>query len=329
MSNDDTGTANVLVTGVGAIIGQGIIRSLRRIPQSVRIVGLDRNPDAFGARWCDDFVRKPANEDGESYLAFLRDLFETRAIDLVIPGIEHDVFFFDSHRSTIDDGHPVIVLNQTEAIALCKDKWAANEWLSEAGMEVIPSRISGSWAECVEELGPAPLLMKPRRGSGGQGIIELHNQRDFEYWRNKSGAQFMVQRIIGSNDQEYTVSVFGFGDGDGTEPAIMRRRLGPDGATWWAEAVASCPPIGDYSRQLTRELKPEGPTNYQFRLCDGRAMLLEINPRLSASTGLRAAMGVNEALMCIEYYLHHRKPTDVRLRPGRAWRFVEDLVELS
>jgi carbamoyl-phosphate synthase large subunit len=58
-------------------------------------------------------------------------------------------------------------------------------------------------------------------------------------------------------------------------------------------------------------------------------MLLEINPRLSASTSLRAALGVNEARMCIEYYLHDHKPIDVRLRPGCAWRFVEDLVETS
>jgi carbamoyl-phosphate synthase large subunit len=169
--------------------------------------------------------------------------------------------------------------------------------------------------------------MKPRRGSGGKGIIELHDQRDFDYWRNKAGADFMVQKIVGSADQEYTVSVFGFGDGDGTEPAIMRRLLGPDGATWWAETVKSCPPISDYSRALTRELKPEGPTNYQFRLCDGQAMLLEINPRLSASTSLRAAMGVNEAWMCIEFYLQRRNPADVRLRPGVVRRFVEDVVE--
>ena len=78
--------------------------------------------------------------------------------------------------------------------------------------------------------------MKPRHGSGGKGIVLLHNQRDFDYWQEKIGAEFMVQRLVGSDDQEYTVSVFGFGDGAATEPAIMRRRLGPDGATWWAES---------------------------------------------------------------------------------------------
>ena len=323
----DSELTTVLVTGVGAVIGQGIIRSLRMLDQPTRIVGLDRDPDAFGARWCDEFVCKPKSEEGEQYRSFIHSLFDSQAVELAIPGIEHDVFYFDRNRSLLDEGHPPIVLNRSEVIALCQDKWAVHEHLARQGFDAIPTRISGTWAECIEELGPPPLLMKPRRGSGGKGIVELRDQQDFDYWRVKAGDAFMVQRIVGSEEEEYTVSVFGFGDGNGTEPAILRRRLGPDGATWWAETVEFCPPIEEYSRALTQALRPEGPTNYQFRLSDDRAMLLEINPRVSASTGLRAALGVNEAQACIEYYVHHSKPTETRLRPGRARRFVEDWVE--
>lgn len=318
---------NVLVTGVGAVIGQGVIRSIRLASSQIRIVGLDRNPCAFGARWCDDFVCKPTTEEGPGYLAFLRKLFESQAIDLVIPGIEQDVFFLDDNRPLFHEDRPVIALNRSELIALGKDKWEAQTRLAGEGMAVIPSRISGSWQECIEELGPPPILMKPRRGSGGKGIVRLCDERDFVYWKEKAGDDFMVQKIVGSEDEEYTVSVFGFGDGGGTVPAIMKRKLGPDGATWWAETVEQCAPIRDYSVALTRKLRPIGPTNYQFRLCDDRAMLLEINPRVSASTSLRAALGVNESLMCIEYFLDGKKPDNARLMPGQAWRFVEDLVE--
>lgn len=318
---------NVLVTGVGAVIGQGIIRSLRLASGEIRIVGLDRNPQAFGARWCDDFVCKPARDEGPDYLAFLNDVFESKAIDLVIPGIEQDVFFLDKHRSLFRGDRPAVALNSSELIALGRDKWHTHERLIAEGMGVIPSRISGSWEECREAFGHSPILLKPRRGSGSKGIVRLYDERDFDYWKEKAGENFMVQPVVGNDDEEYTVSTFGFGDGEGTTPAIMRRRLGPDGATWWAETIESCIPIRDYSVALTGKLKPVGPTNYQFRLCADRAMLLEINPRLSASTSLRAALGVNESLMCIEYFLDGKKPEDVKLRPGQAWRFVEDLVE--
>ena len=43
----------VLVTGVGAIIGYGAVRSLRKSRTDVRIVGMDIYPDAVGQVWCD------------------------------------------------------------------------------------------------------------------------------------------------------------------------------------------------------------------------------------------------------------------------------------
>ena len=64
MSSSAVKTPTVLITGVGAIIGQGIIKSLRMEDRPVRIIGIDRNPDAFGARRCDRFHPKPLNEEG-------------------------------------------------------------------------------------------------------------------------------------------------------------------------------------------------------------------------------------------------------------------------
>ena len=46
---------NALVTGIGTIIGYGIIDSLRKSKYDVNIVGMDINPDAVGKNWCDEF----------------------------------------------------------------------------------------------------------------------------------------------------------------------------------------------------------------------------------------------------------------------------------
>lgn len=320
---------SIAVTGVGAIIGQGIIKSLRQCPEAVRIIGVDRNARALGGKKCDQFVQKPASEEGSAYLSFWLEFLEQHSVDLLIPGIEQDLFFLDENRLTFEESHARIVLNSPELVRLGKDKWATFERISAAGLDVIPSRISGSWDECLAELGPAPLLMKPRRGSGGKGMQYLHDKVDFDYWHKKSGKNFMVQRIIGRDDQEYTVSVFGFGDGSGTEPAILRRTLGPTGTTWWAETVESCSPVEQATQSLNQELKPVGPTNYQFRLDGDTAYLLEINPRISSATSLRAKLGVNEAWMCIEHYLKGGNVSPVSLQAGCAYRYIEDEVEIA
>ena len=49
-------------------------------------------------------------------------------------------------------------------------------------------------------------------------------------------------------------------------------------------------------------------------------------PRFSSSTSLRAAFGYNEAAMSVEYYLHGKRPETPKIRPGRGWRYYEDLV---
>src|SRR5438094_10590320 len=80
----------VLVTGVGAIMGYGLARSLRACRYPVRIIGMDIYPDAVGQQWCDTFEQAlPAADSG--YPEFLRTLIRKHEIDLVIPGIEQDV----------------------------------------------------------------------------------------------------------------------------------------------------------------------------------------------------------------------------------------------
>lgn len=86
---------NVLVTGVGAIIGYGVVNSLRLGRYALKIVGLDIYAHAVGQYWCDAFERSvPVADPG--YLHFLRDVIARHRIDLVIPGIEQDVTFLSS-----------------------------------------------------------------------------------------------------------------------------------------------------------------------------------------------------------------------------------------
>lgn len=320
----------VVVTGVGAIIGQGIVRSLRACGMPVRVIGVDRNAESMGAFLCDAFYPKPAcNEQDESYLAYWRDLVATEGAQLVIPGIEIDVEYLAGHRAGFAAMGVTLCLNTDALIALGQDKWALAQALERAGGELaalaIPGMLDSDWASCTARLGPPPLLLKPRHGNAGRGIVRLHDDVDLRYWRHKAGPGFMIQRIVGSDHEEYTVGAFGLGDGDMPAPVVLRRRLSPAGNTGYAE-VASDAAIDRATRALCAHFKPLGPTNYQFRKEGDRLFLLEINPRFSSSTSLRTAFGYNEAAMSLAFYLHGRRPADAVLAPGRAWRYSEDFV---
>lgn len=318
----------VLVTGVGALIGQGIVASLRLADPAIRIIGLDRSPDAVGQHACDAFVVKPAlPENSPAYAGFWRELIEREAIDLLMPGIEQDVFYFDSQRELMATWPVRVVLNTAELIALGRDKWLLHEALLRHGLPAIASCLPATWAECQAQLGEPPYWAKPRQGSGGRGQGRIDDDQDLVYFQRKQAPNLLLQRLVGSDAEEYTVAVFGFGDGSATSPAILHRRLGAGGATWSATTVASDAAIEAFCGRLVETFKPLGPTNFQFRKEGGQAWLLEINPRISASTSLRAALGCNEAGMSVEYFHFQRRPGFAGLRAGRCSRYIADHVE--
>lgn len=317
----------VAVTGVGAIIGQGIVKSLRQCKYPVRIIGIDRSADSPGPRFCDAFEQKPdAPEDSQAYLDYWTHVVHAHGIRLILPGLEIDVAFFDRHRELFTGLGVRLALNTAELIAKTSDKWDFGLELDAFGYPSIPSAHPNSWVDAVERLGPPPLLLKPRQGNGSRGIHVLEDETDFAYWQRKAGSAWMLQRIVGSAQEEYTVGVFGLGAGRWLGPLIFRRRLSAAGNTLVAEVVNEHPVIEAALDRLCQYFNPWGPTNFQFRVENGTAFLLEINPRFSSSNTLRTAFGFNEAEMAIELYLLDREPDAPRIRPGKAWRYTEDFV---
>tara|TARA_B100000959_G_C14985313_1_gene625314 strand:- start:3008 stop:3976 length:969 start_codon:yes stop_codon:yes gene_type:complete len=319
VSHDGSSLPTIVVTGVGAVIGQGILESLRAIDEPVRILGVDRNPKSVGRELCDEFRVKPSgSEDKAEYLDFWLEL--ARESDLVLPGIEQDVFFLDNHRDELASSK--LGLNTPSLINLARDKW---EQVKVADQWAIPTLVDADWEECVRKLGGPPLLLKPRRGSGSRGIVKLEKKED---WVLHSDGFNLIQRIVGRDTNEYTVGLFGLGRGRLMPPIVFRRELSEEGHTRFAEVVNDAEIVAAVS-ELGERLQPIGPTNFQFRKGDGKTWLLEINPRFSSSTIMRTRFGYNEAAMALEHYLRSCEPPSPVIRFGRAQRLGINRVQME
>ncbi|WP_431821036.1 ATP-grasp domain-containing protein [Burkholderia sp. F1] len=317
----------VAVTGVGAIIGQGIINSLRRSGRRVRIVGVDRSRRSPAPYLVDVFEQKPdVDERSPAYVDFWQHIIKTHGIQLIMPGLESDAGFFHQHRQVFQSGTASVVLNSADLIDATADKWIFGQRLAAIGYPAIPSLQPREWAEAVNTLGPPPLLLKPLRGNGSRGIVVLEDERDFAYWKHKTQTEWMLQRIVGQAGEEYTVAVFGLGEGRVIGPLILRRKLSTAGNTQEAEVVLDHPVIARAVNTLVQHFQPVGPTNLQFRIEGETAWLLEINPRFSSSNSLRTAFGFNEAAMAIDYYLFNQTPGTPNISTGIGWRYAEDYV---
>jgi carbamoyl-phosphate synthase large subunit len=315
----------ILVTAVGAIVGYGIINTLRQTEYDLNIIGCDIFPDAVGQYFTDEFVVACPAAD-ENYPEFLKSLIDSRNIDMVLFGIEQEISAVHHNLSIFSEYMPKLIINNKEIITVCDDKWLTYKWLMdhELSSYAIDSTIEGEYSDIAEEYGNT-FLIKPRISRAGKGIEVVSSKEDFDFYRKKLEGNYMAQRIVGDTAHEYTVGIFGLGDGSSANEIYLRRTLSQEGAT--AKAwVAYDSGLITATKRITEALKPEGPTNYQFRKEGEDVYLLEINPRISSSTSIRSSFGYNEAKMCIEYYREDRVLTRVEVKRGREIRFISDMV---
>lgn len=313
----------VMVTGVGAIIGYGVLRSLRRSGTEVRLVGVDASPTAVGAAWCDQFIQAPFTS-AENYADWLDKAIAWSGTELLIPCIEQDVAYLAAHADEVSK-KTRLALNRPDLIRIATDKGLMDEELQRIGSPArIETRFEGSFASLAQSFG-VPFLVKPRRSYASKGLVKISSPDEFRPFESRLGTELMVQPIIGDDDAEYTVGVFGDGLGNVLATITLRRLLAKDGSTAaaWQETDATLDLV---VAGLCAHFAPLGPTNLQFRKSSTGWKLLEINPRISSSTSIRAALGFNDALMCLDYYLEGKPIVQPVLKPGHIKRYIEDLI---
>ncbi|MBW0004886.1 MAG: ATP-grasp domain-containing protein [Hyphomicrobiales bacterium] len=313
----------VLVSGVGAVIGYGIVRSLKQRRPQIHVIGTDIHDHAVGQAWCDVFIKCPP-VIAEHFPSFLLELIRDHEIGCVFSGFPQEIPFLASLQAELEDDNARVVLNSASSLALGTDKW---ELAKAVHLEplAIETRLVTSQV-CFDDLAGAlgcPFVVKPRAGSASRGLAIISGKDD---WRHviRDGS-LIAQTIIGTADDEYTAAIHGDGEGAFTASIVMRRWLGREGNTVRAEVVASAPFL-DAFRSVCELARPIGPTNLQFRLDRGIPYLLEINPRISSSTYMRSLCGYNEALMAYDHYVNGALPEQPVVQPRRLIRYCEDRV---
>lgn len=320
----DSNRITAIVTGVGAIIGYGVIKNLRSSGIDVHIIGTDIYSDAVGQHWCDEFIQAPYAVSDE-YVPFLRDTIEAYGVDIVFFGTEQEIYKCARCKDELDTDYRKLVINKPEILELAHDKWAMQQRLESDGLAdlIIPSVIEGDY-RAIASLWGSSFLLKPRSSYASKGIHTVHDEEEFDFYKARMGEGFMAQQLVGDDDHEYTVGVFGLGDGSNSGMIQMQRKLSQEGATAKATTLDDSQ-LAKAVDRICHALKPIGPTNMQFRYHEDGYKLLEVNPRISSSTSIRAAFGYNEALMCINYFLAGHVTIPL-LRSGSAQRFIDDYV---
>jgi carbamoyl-phosphate synthase large subunit len=313
-----------LVTGAGALLGQGIITSLRRSRLDVEIVAVDPSPLSPGLFWADRAYRVPLARDA-GYLDRLREVLESERPDIVFVGTDAELPLFAANRETLEREHATrVVVSDSRVVAIADDKYLTYEFLRDAGFDPPLTALPADRDELIESVG-FPLVVKPRVGARSVGVRVVADERQLRCALDAAGDDgVVIQENIGTPDDEYTAGTLCF-DGQPTVSIVMRRDL-RDGNTYRAYTEAF-PALNEHVVRVAEALRPFGPANFQFRTDrEGIPRIFEINARFSGTTPLRALAGFAEVEMCARHLLHGEPIVQPRVREITVLRHWSELV---
>ena len=306
----------VLVTGAGALLGQGIIKSLRLAETEYYIIAVDPDPRSVGLYWADkNHLVSMANDP--RYLEDICKIIEGEKPDVILIGTDVELMIFAENKERIEaDYNTHVIVSSLEVIQIADDKWLTYNFLKDNGFPLPKSTLPNG----TDELPDFPLIVKPRVGARSIGVHRVETKKELTYALSVVDNP-IIQEDVSTPDNEYTSGVIIF-EGIAKAVITMRRDL-RDGNTFRAYTV----PHSSFDFLLlsaAEKLGGTGPINFQFRDDGGAAKIFEINARFSGTTPIRAHAGLNEVDQIIRYVVYGEEITQGKIQNIVALRYWEE-----
>jgi len=294
-------SANVLVTSVGGIVGEGIIKSLKLAnmsnssPVKYRIYGADMNDQAAGLYRCDCGVLIPPASSPD-YIESIKRIIAEDDICAVYIGSDIELIPLTKAKMEIEStSGAVVITNPANVIDTARDKWETFQFLRKNDLPAAMSCLPQDKEEFIRKYN-FPLVVKPREGYASLHFYIVRNPEELEYALRaiqKYGWRPIIQEYLNEMKQEFTSGVTIDKNGSYVMSSISLRKLPKSGQTYKA-IVDSFDRIRMSAENIAQKAGARGPINVQAKFDGSQAKVFEINPRLSATTPIRAAAGINE-----------------------------------
>jgi carbamoyl-phosphate synthase large subunit len=313
-------TVRVAVTGVTGDVGLGAISGLRAEfgdAEDIWILGLDSMADCAARHFVDAYVQSPYVSDPQ-YSDRLVKILLAYDIEVLLPGIDSEIAILSRDRDQFSRAGIRLAIASSELVEAASDKLITASYLTARGIPAPLTRDADN-AEAVD----FPLIAKPRRGHGSQGIFFLKNGDDLDRFLGEGRESYCLQRYV--EGPEITVGFLYDVDGVLRDAIAMERTL-VGGRTAYGKVVTR-PEIERFMEEFGSRIRGVGAINAQIRLdASAGPMVFEVNARLSGSTGMRVAVGFNDPARLA---LHFARGIPIRraaVRTATVYRYLTELV---
>jgi carbamoyl-phosphate synthase large subunit len=292
--------ANVLVTGVGGIVGQAIVKCLkianaRKQPYPYyNIIGVDASSLSAGLYLVDKGAIVPNAREPE-FIRSIIDVIERYDVEAVFIGTDQELKVISENKTEIEEQTGVkILVSPAEVIEIARDKWNTFKFLRNKDFPCPDSALPQDLKKFVSTH-DFPLVVKPREGFGS---VEFHVSNSVSELKQsivsieRVGWRPIIQEYLGPND-EFTTGVCVDFLRKEVMSSISIKKFLKNGQTYKA-FIDDFSEVRVLSERIALALGVMGAVNIQSKISDGINKVFEINPRLSATCAMRAAAGINE-----------------------------------
>jgi carbamoyl-phosphate synthase large subunit len=300
---------SVLVTGVGGMVGQGILRNIRSLDQEIALHGTDIRRVSAGNHLCDSVHVLPYAYD-PGYVPAVASLVGELGIALIIPSTDYESYYLARHAAELG---ATVASSPAEVTAACLDKFKTFETFRAFGIPFADSALPSSY-----QPRHARVLVKPREGRGSRNIhVDPPHPESFD-------DSYVVQEYL--DGPELTTTFYVTRDG-GLHGFITFVRELEAGSTSRCEVTKEHDPeIHRLIEQMLGHMEFRGSCNLQSRVTAAGVIPFEVNCRISGTNSIRSQLGFPDVAYTIDEYLNDRAPQAPQVRGGCAIRVTHDVV---
>ena len=321
----------ILITGVGAPGAPGIIRCLRSIRErKIILIGTDKNQMASGRKLVDDFYVVPDATDSR-FIDELINVAENISADVVIPLVTKELDVISENLRLFQEKKIIVSCMEAEKLKMSNDKAILLETLRTDGFETPEFKTVTTVDELINavyEMGypNKAVCIKSAKGNGSRGVRIIDPNRSLfdMFFFEKPNSLFStldnVVDVLRERESLPKMLVMEYLPGEeygvdalsdkGKVIYISGRRnitvnnSIPQGCVIEERVDPIC-----YSKKVIEKYCLDGNLNFDFKYdCNGRAQIMEINPRLSATIIAYAPAGINFPYLRVKQLLGEELP---------------------
>lgn len=314
---------NILVTGAGSLLGQGILRSLNYSNKPYHIVSADPDVRSTGHALANRSYRIPLVAE-DFYLERVEEILGKEKIDLIFIGTDVELPLFSEIKGYLEKKYDLtVVVSESHAIKIANNKMLTAEFLRDNGFPFPLSALTTdkNQIQALKDNASYPYLAKPVDGARSKGIKIVRNEMELDAITSYKN-NLVVQELLGDDEGEFTTGCI-VTKGKCVAIVSLLRDL-RDGNTWRAYRNEDSP-YDNTIAAIAEKLGVEGPANFQYRIKDGKPVVFEVNCRFSGTTFLRLMFGFNEVEAIVDHYLEKKPIKMPKLRKGTALRTFSDV----